>query len=220
MAAISISRQNKFFLLLVTLFVTTIKTVPAQPEDFQSWGMLSVSKELNANYATSLTSIFRFNDTSSRFSDINFDYRLTRKLKKGFEAQIIFRNWTFIEREPVYFLWYDFKHVLKQSQHKWVNLIRLHHGLDWVGKEQADFIRWRSHYYHTLKSSNFQPFVGCDFWFRFNNRNNFQQIWMEAGTEYFHKNLKLRLNYRRIQPFTNQPGWRRNIIVVGLFFSL
>jgi len=47
MAAISISRQNKFFLLLVTLFVTTIKTVPAQPEDFQSWGMLSVSKELN-----------------------------------------------------------------------------------------------------------------------------------------------------------------------------
>ena len=182
--------------------------------------MLSISKKLNKKYTTSLTSIFRFNDNSSEFSDINFDYRLTRQLKKGFATQVIFRHWTFLEREPVYFLWYDFLHVVRQPQHRWVNVIRFHHGLDWVEKERADFVRWRSHYYRNLKSSNFQPFLGYDLWFRLNGRNDFQMIWLEAGALYLHKNLKFRLNYRRIQPFANQPGWKRNIIVIGLFYSL
>jgi len=150
---IFISHQNKFLLLLATLLVA-IPAVYAQPEDFQSWEMFAVSKKLNAKYTTSLTAIFRFTDTSSKFSDSSFDYRLTRKLKKGFSTQIIFRHWTFVEREPVYFLWYDFLHVFKRPQHKWTNLIRFHHGLDWVHKEQADFVRWRNHYYKNLLSSN------------------------------------------------------------------
>jgi len=209
----------KIFVLLVS-FVGISTIAFAQPEDFQSWTMLSVSKKLNKKYSTSVTSIFRFNDNVSKFNDINFDYRFARKLKKGFTAQVVFRNWTFLEREPIYFLWYDFLHVKKNTEYKWVNMVRFHHGLDWVGKEQADFVRWRNHFYHNFKLSKFQPFVGYDLWFRFNQRNDFQQIWMEAGTMYLHKKMKFRLNYRRIQPFANQPGWRRNIIVTGLFYNL
>ena len=97
--------------------------------------------------------------------------------------------------------------------------MRFHHGLDWVGIEQADFLRWRNHFYYTFKESNLVPFFGYDLWYRFNDRNAFQNLWLHAGADYNLDKLKFRLYYRRITHFENQPGWKRYVIVTGIFYS-
>ncbi len=101
-----------------------------------------------------------------------------------------------------------------------MNILRFHHGLDWVGKQQADFLRWRSHFYKQLPNSPFVPFVGYDLWYRFNGNNFFQNLWIDLGAEYKVENFLIRINYRRITQFENRPGWRRHILVFGIFHTL
>ena len=181
--------------------------------------MAAGSKKIDSNYSTSLTIIQRVNDNITRYNDVSFDWRLKRRLNSTLSAQIAFRHWTFVEQKPVYFFWYDLIHVQQKSTFKWVNLLRFHHGLDWVGKEKADFIRWRNHYYQKIKESKLEPFIGYDLWYRFNELNYFQNLWLEAGTEYKLGNIKMRFNYRRITHFKNRPGWKRHVIVTGVFYS-
>lgn len=181
--------------------------------------MTAVSKKLGPKYFASLIAIHRINDSISRYNDISFDWKFRYKIKNGLSAQVAFRHWTFTQSKPVYFFWYDLIYVQNKPTSRWVNLLRFHHGLDWLGKEQADFLRWRNHYYQSFKVSKLVPFVGYDLWYRFNERNSFQNLWIEAGLEYKIDKVKLRLNYRRITHFDNQPGWKRHVIVIGAFYS-
>ena len=211
---------QKIFLGFIFFFGIT-NSMNGQEEDFQSWNMISISKKLKPEYTTSLTAIYRINDNASKFSDISFDWRLTRKFRRGFSAQIAFRNWTFLQKKPVYFLWYDLVYVNKSTKYKWVNLLRIHHGLDWVGRQQADFIRMRNHLFYNIDSKNkLATFIGYDIWYRLNQENRFQTIWLEAGIEYTIEKLKFRLNYRRIDFFNDGPGLRRNMIVTGIFYKI
>lgn len=187
--------------------------------DFQSWNMAGLTKIINPKYSTSLIVINRFTDDVSNFSDVSFDWRIKRVLGRGFSAQYTFRNWTFIDSRPIYFMWYDLSYLHKTEGHRWINLIRFHNGLDWVGKEQADFVRWRNFYFQNIRNSKFTPFIGYDLWYRLNGRNVFQNLWSELGTEYELGNIKLRANYRLIRPFNGQPGLRRHAIVLGAFYS-
>lgn len=193
-----------------------------QSEDFQSWNMLAISKKnLIPNTTSSLTVIFRLNDDVSRFNDVSFDWRINRKLTGGLSAQLTFRNWTFTRQDPVYFLWYDLKYIKNNPRFKWINILRLHHGLDWVGKEQADFLRMRNHLFWKVSvRSKLSAFAGYDLWYRLNGDKRFQIIWLESGIDYDIKKLKFRFNLRRIGYFNNGPGLRRNIIVTGLFYRM
>jgi len=204
-----------FFLFFIVFFSNT--NLSAQENDQQLWAMMIISKNLGSKYFTSVTLINRINDNISRYSDISVDWRIRRKIKNGWSAQIAFRHWTFTERKPVYFFWYDLINVQKQENFRWVNLLRIHHGLDWVGKEQADFLRWRNHYFQNIKNSKLVPFLGYDLWFRFNNRNAFQNLWLEADVEYKQDKIKYKLFYRRISVFKDQPGWKKYVIVAGIF---
>ncbi len=211
--------QKICFLFFFSIGITNC--IYGQAEDFQSWNMISINKKLNTKYTTSLTAIYRINDKVTRFNDISFDWRLNRKIKNGFSTQIVFRNWVFTQKDPVYFLWYDLVYVNKKPKYKWVNLLRIHHGLDWVGKEQSDFIRMRNHFYYNLdKSNKLTTFIGYDLWYKLNKEYIFQSIWLEAGLEYIINKLKFRLNYRRIGYFKDRPGLRRNIIVTGIFYNI
>lgn len=216
------TRTNRFRSLgiVAALWLLSIQVGLTQAEDFQSWTMTSVSKKINSKYTTSLTGIHRFNDNISRFSDSSFDYRLARKIGNRFTTQLIFRHWIFTEGKPIYFFWYDFIYTDKKPYHKWINHLRIHHGLDWVGKEQADYVRWRHHYFRNINKSKLTPFAGYDLWYRLNGQNAFQIIWMEAGVDYKINNLKLRLNARRIGYFNDGPGLRRTIVVTGIFYAL
>lgn len=210
---------SHFIIIALLLYPITLRG--QQPEnDFQSWTMMAATTQIGQNYTSSLTVIHRVNDNISRYNDISFDWRMKRKIKGGLSAQFAFRHWTFVESLPIYFFWYDLIYVKKNESMRWVNLLRFHQGLDWVGKEQADFLRWRNYYYQIIKESKLTLFVGYDLWYRFNSRNAFQNLWMEAGVEYKLPNLKFRLNYRRITHFKNQPGWKRHAIVTGLFFNI
>jgi len=212
---------TKKFYLIFFVSQLLISFLYGQEEDFQSWNMVAFSKKINTKYTSSLTTIYRINNNVSDFNDISFDWRLNRKIKKGFSAQIVFRNWVFVEKEPVYFFWYDLVYVQKKSNYKWVNLLRFHHGLDWVGKQQADFIRMRNHFFYDIgKKNKITPFLGYDIWYRLNGNTRFQAIWLEAGAEYNIKKLKFRINFRRIGYFNNGPGLRRNIIVTGIFYRI
>ncbi len=205
-------------LYLILHFIPTTFLV-AQSEDFQSWSGLILSKKINPKTTISNVSIVRFTDNSSRFNDVSFDWRVSRKIKGKFHAQVSFRNWPFTEQKPVYFAWYDIKHVQQKEQYKWVNLLRFHHGLDWNDKKLADFLRWRNFYFQKFPNSRFVPYVGYDLWFRFNGKSDFQILWLEAGSEYHFDKLKLKLNYRRIGYFGNIPGLRRHLIVTWLIYS-
>lgn len=209
-----------FHYFLFLIFVLAYCPLTAQNNDIQSWTMTAVSKKLNSNYSTSLTVINRVNDNISKYNDVSFDWKLRRKFKGGFTAQVAFRHWTFRVNKPIYFFWYDLIHVYKKTDFKWINLLRYHHGLDWVDKEQADFLRWRNQFYKNFKDSKIVPFIGYDLWYRLNDRNDFQNLWLDVGAEYELGKIKLRLNYRRITLFKNQPGWRRHILVTGFFYSI
>jgi len=212
---------TKKFYLVFFVFQVMVTFLSGQEEDFQSWNMIAISKKLNAKYSSSLTAIYRINNNVTSFNDASFDWRLNRKIKNGLSAQIVFRNWVFVEEKPIYFFWYDIVYVHKKHNYKWVNLLRFHHGLDWVGKQQANFIRMRNHFFYGISEENkLIPFLGYDIWYRLNNITRFQTIWLEAGAEYDTKRLKFRLNYRRIGYFNDGPGLRRNIIVTGFFYKL
>jgi len=210
---------SRYILLFLIFGINNITTLEAQSEDFQVWNFISLSKKIDTKTTASLVSIHRFADNSTRFNDISFDWRISRQLKGNFHAQIAFRNWVFTERVPIYFLWYDLKHVQNKSTYKWVNLLRLHHGLNWNENNIADFIRWRNFYFQKIASSKFVPYVGYDLWFRFNGINDFQSLWLEAGSEYQLEKMKLKLNYRRIGYFKDFPGLRRHIIVASIYYK-
>jgi len=215
-----VSKQTRFFIILLFTFLFSLE-LSSQEKDLQSWNMIAISKKVNPKFTSSLTTIYRINDNVSKFNDVSFDWRVNMTMKNGFSTQLTFRNWTFRELKPVYFFWYDLKYLQNKEQYKWVNILRVHHGLDWVGKVQADFIRNRSHYFHKVGAKKIlSPFIGYDLWFQFNDINRFTSIWMEVGTEYSMSNAKFRLNYRRIGYFNNVPGLRRNIIVTGIFIKL
>lgn len=208
-------------LLLIVLNICTLTLYGQQPEnDLQSWTMMAASTKLGQNYTSSLTIIHRVNDNISRYNDVSFDWRLKRKIQGGLSAQVVFRHWTFVKEKPIYFFWYDLIYVKKTESYRWINLLRFHHGLDWVGKEQADFLRWRNFYFHTIENSKTTLFFGYDLWYRWNGRNAFQNLWLDAGAEYKVSKFKFRLNYRRITHFDNQPGWKRNAIVTGVFYDI
>ncbi len=212
---------RKKFYSVFFIFHLMITFLYGQEEDFQSWNMIAISKKIKTKYTSSLTTIYRINNNVTSFNDVSFDWRLNRKIKNGLSAQIVFRNWVFIKKKPVYFFWYDIVYVHKKPNYKWVNLLRLHHGLDWVGKRQADFLRMRNHFFYDIGTKNkITPFIGYDLWYRFNENNRFQSIWLEAGAEYQIKKFKFRLNYRRIGYFDDGPGLRRNIIVSGIFYKI
>jgi len=210
---------SKYSMFLLLFYFIPSTSFFAQSEDFQTWTGLVLSKKINPNTTVSSVSIFRFTDNSSRFNDISFDWRVSRKIKGNFHAQVSFRNWTFTESKPVYFAWYDVKHVQHKERYKWVNLLRLHHGLDWNDRKLPDFLRWRNFYFQKFPDSKFVPYVGYDLWFRFNGKSDFQILWLEAGSEYHFDKLILKLNYRRIGYFGNIPGLRRHLIVSWLIYN-
>lgn len=201
------------------LFVIVSSKVLAQSEDFQSWTMLVASKKFNSKTTSSLATIFRFDEKVSAFNDISFDWKIKRKLKYGLSAQFSFRNWTFEQRTPVYFFWYDLFYVQNKTKYKWVSIFRGHHGLDWVDREQADFIRWRNFYYHKFSKGKLLPYVGYDLWYRLNDFNAFQIIWLESGFQYKIDKAILQLGYRRITYFKDVPGLRRHIILTKIQYD-
>ncbi len=206
-------------LLFFSLGITTF--INGQQEDFQSWNIISLSQPINSKYTASLTTISRINDNVTRFNDISFDWRVNRKFKNGLSAQVSFRNWVFLQNDPIYFVWYDMIYVKKRTKYKWVNLLRLHHGLDWGDREQADFIRMKNYFFVIIdKANKLAPFIGYDVWYKLSDDNRFQLIWLDSGIEYTMHKLRLRLNYRRIAPIGNAVGPRRDIILMGLFYTI
>jgi len=197
-----------------------IFSLTAQEDDLQSWTITTLSKKLNSKYSASVLVINRVDENISRYSSVSFDWRVRRHIKDGFSAQVSFRHWTFTQRKPVYFMWYDLIYVHKKPMYRWVNLLRFHQGLDWVDLEEPDFLRWRNHYFKNLKNSKLTPFVGYDLWYRLNDRFAFQRVWLEAGAEYKLGKTILRLNYRRVAIFKNQPGRNLHIIFTGFTYRI
>ncbi len=210
----------KFGLILFIVFVFRTNTDAQHPEDFQSWNMFVLTKKINTNYTASMTTIGRLDQNATTFNDVSIDYRIVRRLTSGFNFQLSFRTWTFVDDKPIYFLWLELVHLRKIENAKWVNLLRLHNGLDWVGKEQADFLRWRNYFFYNIGNKKLSPYVGYDLWYRFNKQNQFQRIWLEGGLEYPLDKMKFRLNYRRIGFLNDGPGLRRNILGLNMFVTI
>ena len=208
--------MGKRILILLCFFINC-NFIAAQQDDFQSWIITSLSKKINSEYTGSIVMINRFTENISKYNSVSVDWKVKRKLQGNFSAQVSFRHWTFTDRKPVYFMWYDVIHLHKNSKHRWMNLLRFHQGLDWVGREQADFIRWRNYFFQNINESKFTPFIGYDLWYRINGLNSFQNIWVELGSEYKLEKTKLRLNYRLMNPLNNSPFLKRHLIVVSSF---
>jgi len=187
--------------------------------DFQEWVQLSVAKKFSNKFSASVTTHLRFTDNASSFNDIDFDWRLNYNFSKKFGANVIFRNWMFKNRAPVYFMWYELRYTEAGPKYKWNNLFRLHNGLDYSERVSADFLRWRSHYFHKMPESKFTPFLGYDLWYRFNDQNELQRLWVEVGTNYAIGKIKLTLMYRRFEFFEKLGGRDRNILVTALSYS-
>jgi len=207
------------FLVVIAISSAIFHSANAQAEDFQAWTQLSFSKKINEKWTASVTPIIRFSDNASTFNDISYDWRLAYNFKNGVSTKAVFRTWTFKSRKPIYFFWAELQYVQNKENYKWVNLIRFHNGLDWVGSTQGDFLRWRHHYFHKPVKSKFIPFVGYDLWYGLNSMNIFERIWVEVGSDYKLDKVNLRLMYRRFAFLNDLPGLRRNIILTGLSYS-
>ena len=204
------------------IFLFSLGVVPTQSDaqaDFQQWTQLSVGKKLSDKVTASLTTITRFTDNASDFNDTNFDWRINYSFNKKWGANLIFRNWTFDGRAPVYFLWYELRHTQAGVKYKWNNVLRLHNGLDYNDRASADFLRWRHHFFHKIQNSKWTPFIGYDLWYRFNGLNEFQRLWVELGTDYAMGPFKLTLMYRRFEFFDNADGGDSNVFLTGLAYS-
>ena len=206
---------------LVSLFLcfSFISNYLTGQADLQEWTQISAGKKINDKFRASLTTITRFTKDISEFNDINFDWRLNYNINKKWGTNVLFRNWVFKNREPVYFLWLELRNTQSGPKYKWNNVLRFHNGIDYNDRISADFLRWRSHYFFTITDSKWTPFFGTDLWYRFNGNNELQRLWVEFGTNYSLGKIKLTLLYRRFEFFENINGTDRNIILTGLAYS-